>query len=377
MTTGLVSFQHVDEIFEKTARAVFDAIKPRIYLIGAWDDHFENIAKLYQWSEHKPTVPKSLGADVALIVTNSGGSLGRVLARAHPYTAVLAYDEKAVIPLEKRTASELLIVAYLNSVSPSFIRGHVRTLLQLQKHLIAVDHAVPIIITQDGARITIDHLFHALDVNGIADVNCDHMDTFFSCFAAFAELTSYDAPVLVNSPKTFAAQVKRHTKTLVLHCRKKADKKAYQGLKLGKKAVVFVHDYANAENRELNLVGIGHRSADYYLAAYYLSLQKNLIDPLNKTRFIQIGDIDRVIEDHKEPSAFCDQINLLLSENALRFRNIAPKINNVDFAAQPLAVLASRLDKALYAELFSKCDNVLETAQMVSGIAQSTLHAKK
>lgn len=377
MSTGLVSYQNIDSVFEETARAVFKAIRPRILLIGKRDDHFDNIAALYQWSEHKSAVPSQLGSDIALIVTNTKGHLGRVLARAHPYTAVLAYDEKEAIPLETRMDSSVAIVAYLKSVSARFIRGHVRTLLQLQKHFITIDNGVPIIITQSGARQTVDHLFRALDTVGVASVHCDQIDTFFACFSAFAELTSYEAPVLVPSPKVFKSMVKRGTKTVVLHCRKKADRAAYEKCALGRRAVVFVHDGHVADAAALDLRGIGQRIEDFYLMAYFLSLQANLTDPLHNTRFIQAGDIDRVRNDHPGPAAFCEQVRYLLNEGALKFRNIPPKITNVDFAAQPLSELVSRLDKAIYRELLAQCDNGLHTAELVSGVPQTTLFDKK
>jgi len=377
MSTGLVSFQPIDDVFEDTARAVFEAIRPRILLIGRMDEHFENIAALYQWSEHRASVPNQLGSNIALIVTNSKGILGRVLSRAHPHTAVLAYDDEHVIPVDKRSAPSLAIVAYLKSVSPRFIRGHVRTLLQLQKHFITHTEDVPVIVSQSGARRTIDRIFQSLDHIGHADISCDHIDTFFACFTAFADLTSYAAPVLVGSPKEFGTLVKRKTKTVVLHCRKKRDRAAYEKLKLNRLSVVFVHDYAGSEVSDLDLTGIGHQIEDFYLMAYFLSLQINLSDPLHQTRFIQAGDIDRVCRDYPQLTAFCARIRELHAEGELKFRNIPPKITNVDFAAQPLSELVARLDKAIYLELFSKCDNVWHTAELVSGTAQTTLFDKK
>jgi len=102
-----------------------------------------------------------------------------------------------------------------------------------------------------------------------------------------------------------------------------------------------------------------------------------LCDPEHQTRFIQPGDIDRVITDYPEMADFCARVRELLDGQELRFRNIAPKVSNVDFYARPLSELMDRLESAIYEELFTQCDNVLDTAQLVSGIPQSTLHAKK
>lgn len=55
----------------------------------------------------------------------------------------------------------------------------------------------------------IDHLFQALDTNKSVEVNCDYVETFAATFAAFAELTSYDSALLVESPTVFGEAVKR------------------------------------------------------------------------------------------------------------------------------------------------------------------------
>ena len=171
--------------------------------------------------------------------------------------------------------------------------------------------------------------------------------------------------------------MKRSHRTLILHCKKKSDRKAYERCALKNRAVIYVYSMQNPNKRDLDFTGIGRDKGDYYLMAYYLSLQSNLHDPKHQTRFIQPGDIDRTIAKAPDPVLFSKQVQALLDDSDLRFRNTPPKVENVDFSAYSLTDLIGRLEKTVYSELFEQCGNVLDTAQMLSGIPQSTLHAKK
>jgi len=320
MSKGLRTKYSIDEAFERAARHMLDAVKPKILLIGDDDKHLSDIANYYQWAEHSKGVPRALSEELSLIVVNSERSFKQVLDRAHANTAILAYDDERPISFDIRENAALPLVCYLNSVSERFLRGHVRILLQLRKHFLAMHDHVPLVLTCERMQDELRLMFGILDRNEIVDVGCDDPTLLFAHFRCLSALTRYENPKLVMSPKDLTKGQVRKGATLVLFCNAATHKGKYSQFALEKCHVVFVHNHTRFSGERFRFFGIGKEKADYYLVAYLICLQRNLCDVKNKTKFIQVGDIDRVVSAVSNIASFVDRLNELLSGNTLRFR---------------------------------------------------------
>lgn len=381
MHPELSSFTAIDETFAQTARALFDHIKPPLLLIGEWDAHFENIASIYKWAEHYETTPQKIDHKTALIVTNSRQQYGKIAKRIKSRMAVLVYDESQVIPIKERRKNDLPLVCYLRSVSSRFIRGHVRTLLQLQKSFIGVEEHYPLIVSSEFAADQLTNVVQCLDQGNHVCVVTESPLYFYYVFRTLVQLTHYETVVLVESPDCFEQKVdSAKTTTVILCVSSKKDVVAYKNFDLSEYSII----YTTSKNitppkdcMDIPIENLGTTNADFYLIAYFQCLQINLDDEANQTRFVQLGDIDRLRAENHNYFEFTHRLTKFFDQENIRFRNIPPRIRGVPIGRYPLNTLLAKLDAAIFKELLDQCDSVLDNAELLSGIRRSTLQAKQ
>ena len=367
---------HIENVTERTAIEYFDYICPSILLIGEWDDHFESIKNQYQWAEFDPKVPNRLPNGLSLVVTNNRYIYNQVIASIDDTTAVLAYDESETIPAEKRQNKNTKLVCYLNSVSPRFITGHVRTLLQLKKwHLGEIDNA-PLIITNGETLQKVDSIITSLDDGKPVDVITKQPRLFFNIFRHTVKMLHYKFTAFIESVEKFDDIANHDYTTLVLNVSSADEYEQYLKKPLMEYSIIFCvseTQSAQPEKRVYDLNKLGVTDEEYTLLAYYTCLHFNLNDTENRTRFIQAGDIKKISKKHWKYYEFIEAITRALEKNKLRFRNIAPGIKNLAYGNYPLNELIDQLDKKIYEEVIKQTQQNLDQAAILSGLSRSTI----
>ena len=223
--------------------------------------------------------------------------------------------------------------------------------------------------------------FNAFDQGNQVCVVTESPLYFFYIFRTLVQLTHYESVVFVASPDHFEQEVDTDKTTTVILCvSSKKDVAAYKNFGLSEYSVIYTTSKNITPPKDcldIPIENLGTTNSDFYLIAYFHCLQINLDDEANQTRFVQLGDIDRIHAENHNYFEFTHRLTKLFDQGNIRFRNIPPRIRNVAIGRYPLNTLLANLDAAIFKELLDQCNNVLDNAELLSGIRRSTLQAKQ
>ena len=370
------STQSIDGLLRDTARSLFQFISPKIVLIGVWDDHYARILQNYRWATHSEVAPVQFDADLALIVVNNRALFNQIITRVSDQTAVLFYDEHEFIPISERNLDLPHLLCYLHKISPKYLPGHVRVLLQLQKAFVCVEDGVPYLLISDEEKQHIRRLIRTLDQGEPGFVIVPQVEYFFKVFRKIVQLSHYESVRLVKHPDQFEAVTVTKPTTLVLQVKSKDQFNAYQTKPLNQYSIIYagVHRHRIKDNVQFfNLPELGMSEDTFLLSSYYESLKQNLADKKHRTRFIQRYSISEVMKRHRKISTYLPVIRALFDAHSVKFRNIPIRVVKANYCVYPLDDLLGQFHDELKHELLNQTDHSLYSMEMVSGTVRSTL----
>jgi hypothetical protein len=375
------NLDQLDVLFRQLAESLFDYAKPPIILVGSSDEHFDSVQEQFTWAVRMPEAPEKIKGSTALVITNTRENFIKVSKIVYPKTAILAYDETQEIPVVERAGSNTPLTNYLSKVSSTFLRGHVRISLQLQKYNFGTYKGTPLVITSAEKLNPYFSLFALLDEKKRVFVRCPDPSYFEHTFKCLASLTSYSDTVFLsandyeNLDLTLIAN-----NPLVVVCAGDAQYEAVsRKLKSLKQAVCFVFRRSRSPvgtKFDLRLDDHTFCKDEAYLTSYFLSMKGNSTDIKGRTRFIQKGDTESIYGKSKNFSGYVQSVKQALLNDNLKFRNIPPSVHRLSFGRASYSYLMTRMDDAIHEELFKRTNSNAEMAEFLSGTVRSTLLAK-
>ncbi len=368
-------------VVNQTAAAFFDYIRPTILMVGQWDDYFSIIKTQYKWADHAFSPPGRIKKDVSLIITNNRHYFNMIVSMVNGAgldLAIIVYDDTQVIPVEERLA-RLSKVCYLRSSSPRYINGHIRSMLQLQRWLFGVKEDYPLILTDPEMLNRMHQIIVALDKGLPINTITGNSYYFFLLFKTMVAETHYDFVRYIDHIDQFDELASHEYTTLFLNINSIEEYDQYLKKPIMEYTIVFVSRFEIEDKHVTQIFDMNQLTrlkSVFFLSAYYYSLQQNLIDQNNQTRFVQIGDLNKIYSESDDFFEFYQKLKNYHKSNSLRFKNMAPMIRGANYGLYPLDALVDQLVSAIYNEFFEQSNFALEHAEMVSGVKRSTLQPK-
>ena len=371
----------IDTLINQTAREIFNFIAPPILLVGEWDDYYRNITDGFQWATHSLKLPATLDPDIGIVVVNKRSLFKHLPARVSKNTAILAYDEDEIIPVNERVQTNPNLICYLRKISIRYVRGHMRTLLQLRKILVCVDDNIPYMITDENDKSVLRHVIRQLDFGDACCLITPKPAYFFRVFKESAKLSHYESVEFVESPALFNQAITNRPTTLVLNVRSPKDIAAYQEKSLQQYSIIYVSTRPRKaldgiESIAMPMLGVSEET--FYFTCYFHGLRENLRDPLSRTRFLQVKQIKYLIDKHSHIGEFDNELSQIFSTYLIdgkkfKFRNMPFSIETLSFCNYPLTKLLQQFERSVINEVMAQTNNTLGQAQMVSGIHRVNL----
>lgn len=366
---------------DQVAATFFDSVRPSILMIGPWDDYFSMIKKQYKWASHTFSPPGRYQNHIALIVINNRDYFGQVVNALNITklnASILVYDDNDLVPKNIRLTSNNL-VCYLRSSAPRYINGHIRTMLQLQRCFYDVIDDFPLIVTDPILLNSLLEIEETLDKGFPLNVVFYNAYYFFLLFKTIVKNPHYKSVQYIDSIKKFDDLATHEHTTLLLKVSSVEEYLEYKSKPIMEFTTVFISDFNLKEKQGIESYDLREQEKSksaFYLSAYYYALEQNLNDDNNRTRFIQMGDLEKIFDDSGDFFQFYETLQHHHKTDSIKFKNMAPMIRGVSYGLMSLNVLVDFLVSTIYEEFFEQSDFILEHAEMVSGVKRSTLQSK-
>ncbi len=380
-TVDINTISDLKETVNKTATVFFDFIRPSILMIGPWDDHFTIIKTQYKWVDHVFSPPGRFKKNTSLIIVNDRhyfNQISLMLNSSGMTAAVIVYDDSEVIPVAERTACKNK-VCYLRSSSPRYINGHIRSMLQLQRWFLGTIENHPLIITDLDLHERMNQIISAMDRGFPINIKTGSSYYFYLLFKMMVKNTQYELACHIDHVDNFDKLASYNYNTLVLNVNSIEEYEQYLKKPLMEYCIVFISNFEIEDEKmymAFDLDKLTKSKPVYFLTAYYYSLQQNLKDENNRTRFVQMGDLNKLFNEVENIFEFYEKLKSHHKANTLRFKNMAPMIRDAFYGVHPLDELVDHLVGSIYKEFFEQTNFALEHAEMVSSVKRSTLQPK-
>ena len=380
-TVNINTINNIKDTVNQTATVFFDFIRPSILMIGPWDDYFTIIKTQYRWAGHVFSPPGRIKRNTTLIIVNNLHYFNQVVAMLNSSginAAIIVYDDSEIIPVEQRTASKNK-VCYLRSSSPRYINGHIRSMLQLQRWFLGYTENHPLIITDLKLHERMNQIISSMDRGLPINIKTGNSYHFYLLFKTAAKNTQYKLTCYVENVESFDRLVSYNYTTLLLNVNSIEEYNQYLKKPLMEYCVVFISNFEIEDEKmymAFDMGGLTKSKPVFFLTAYYYSLRQNLEDENNRTRFVQMGDLNKLYNEVENIFEFYDKLKAHHKANTLRFKNMAPMIRDAFYGVHPLDDLVDHLVGSIYKEFFEQTNFALEHAEMVSSVKRSTLQPK-
>ncbi len=370
--------REINEVIRETVTAFFDYIRPSILMIGPWDDYFTNIKTQYKWADHVLSPPNNL-KNTSLVIVNNRHYFNQIVLMLKSSTSVIVYDESEVVPVEERIRCHNR-VCYLKSSSPRHINGHVRSMLQLQRWFLQDTEKLPLIVSDRRLLQKLQAIVTVMDRGLPINITTSNPYYFFLLFKALVKNTPYQHVRFIDNVNSFDELASHKYTTLILKVNSLNEYRHYLKKALMEYSIVFISsfDIKSEETYEaISLPELAKSKSAFFLTAYYYSLQQNLKDENNRTRFVQTGDLNKLYNKAENILDFYDKLRLCYKKNTLRFKNKSPMISGASYGRYPLGDLIEHLEGEIYRDVLEQTDYGLDYAVMVSNVKRSVLKQHK
>lgn len=352
---------YLSDHFNAIAQTVMDAIAPQILIVAKESDEFiDDIKSKYQWSKHSTVTPVAgISAQIALVIVNNSDQfeeVAKIVSQNNTY--IIAYDIDNGIDIEIRKKFQEKTINYIAAMSMHYFRAHVRSTLQLKINCLGEINKT--VITLNKHRDVLSKIITVLDKKKSVDVLVDDFEYFIFYLSFVLKNTVYE-----NYEVLRTGQDPLPTTNLSINFEKN------KGID-----IPCINLISEKNEDFIDATKVGNQLDDYILASYAYGVAENFESEINETKFIQKGDLVKIIKHYKDPISIHNEIKRILKTAELKFRNIPPRME-MPFGNFKMVDIANQLESSLYSAGFAAVDNNIDNASLLLGSSRSTLQSKQ